>query len=273
LDYNQISQLHTKIVATYSEDGQWMWNGSEWIPAPPSIPGPVGPPMQKPAEVEKFDVNAALAMGGPSGPPSPLSKEPEIANDDSTNIVALGVSKKSLFKEHSFRLGIVLFCVGVLLTYLGNIALQHDYRDEDLLLRGMLSCLIGLIVVGYSALFVRNREWYCGACKEKIEMQALIQHSQFDVKSTSMSTKKITSSSPQLGMGMVGGKSGSFVSIGRSTSHVPTVLGRVLASHECRATGCSGICQWQFDTEVKVWTDASTGEVSYDITGVIQLPQ
>ena len=58
-------------MATYSEDGQWMWNGSEWIPAPPSIPGPVGPPMQKPAEVEKFDVNAALAIGGPSGPPSP----------------------------------------------------------------------------------------------------------------------------------------------------------------------------------------------------------
>tara|TARA_B110000459_G_C16458836_1_gene424186 strand:+ start:57 stop:773 length:717 start_codon:yes stop_codon:yes gene_type:complete len=32
-------------MATYSEDGQWMWNGSEWIPSPPSshtsnIPAP-----------------------------------------------------------------------------------------------------------------------------------------------------------------------------------------------------------------------------------------
>jgi len=29
---------------TYSEDGEWMWNGEEWIPAPPSSPPPPPPP-------------------------------------------------------------------------------------------------------------------------------------------------------------------------------------------------------------------------------------
>jgi hypothetical protein len=31
-------------MATYSEDGQWMWDGSGWIPAPPSNSGPTGSP-------------------------------------------------------------------------------------------------------------------------------------------------------------------------------------------------------------------------------------
>jgi|ETNmetMinimDraft_4_1059912.scaffolds.fasta_scaffold45011_2 hypothetical protein len=31
-------------MATYSEDGQWMWEGSKWIPAPPSKSGPTSPP-------------------------------------------------------------------------------------------------------------------------------------------------------------------------------------------------------------------------------------
>jgi hypothetical protein len=120
------------------------------------------------------------------------------------------------------------------------------------------------------ALLKRNLKWYCGSCGEEIEKKPLLHDTRFDVKSTSDSTKKITTSSPQVGIGRLGGKSGSFISMGSSTSHVPTVLGRISASHECH---CSIINQWQFDAEVQVWTDAVSNEISHDITGIILLPK
>ena len=137
---------------------------------------------------------------------------------------------------------------------------------------GILSILIGLISLA-SMFFGRKREWYCGACQEQIEKQALLEHTRFDVRSTSASSKKVTTSSPQLGMGVIGGTSGSFLSMGSTTSHIPTVLGRIQASHVCQTTHCSAINQWQFDGEVQVWTDAVTSEVSHDITGKIQVPR
>ena len=51
--YTDIITLSTIIMATYSEDGQWMWDGSEWIPAPPSPP----PQVQMQDSVVGGDLN------------------------------------------------------------------------------------------------------------------------------------------------------------------------------------------------------------------------
>ena len=148
------------------------------------------------------------------------------------------------------------------------------YSDAGTSLETAICCfpllaIIPLVLIIYSG---RRRRWSCGNCQQEFKSEQLKKSSEFIVKSTSMSTKKITSSNPQVGIGVLGGKAGSFVSMGGSTAHVPIAVGRVTATHRCPAKTCSIINQWQFDTEVQVWTDATTGEVSYEITGGIHLP-
>jgi len=148
---------------------------------------------------------------------------------------------------------------------------MRNWKDGRIILGILLLVIppIGLALIIY-ALVSPKFLWICSSCDIIIEQDTIKTSSTFSVISTSKSTKRITTTSPQIGVGRIGGSSGTIVGLGSSTSHVPTVLGRIMATHQCPE--CSSEHEWQFDTEVQVWTDATTGEISNDITGEIHLP-
>jgi hypothetical protein len=74
-------------MATYSEDGQWMWDGSEWIPAPPSH----SPPAQRASPRHEPPTSRARSSGPSSPPPrTTLSDERrrEIVNESVQNAMS-----------------------------------------------------------------------------------------------------------------------------------------------------------------------------------------
>lgn len=116
-------------------------------------------------------------------------------------------------------------------------------------------------------------QWKCGHCLKKLREENLVTKSKLTVISTSNTTKQITTLNSQAGAGIHGSQTVSFTSTGSSTSHVPIVLGRISAIYQCKSRTCGKSNQWQFDSEVQVWIDRSTGGETHDVIGGVVLPQ
>ena len=137
-------------------------------------------------------------------------------------------------------------------------------------------CLL-LYLCSLATLFLMISEpmtqWNCGHCLKRLREESLITKSKLTVISTSNTTKQITTSNSQAGAGIHGSQTVSFTSTGSSTSHVPIVLGRISATYRCKSRNCGKSIQWQFDSEVQVWIDRSTGRETYDISHGVILPR
>jgi hypothetical protein len=263
------------MVGELSEDGQWVWNGSEWDPY-----------TEFPQETVQTKETSDNLVNLFSSTKPPLKEKRVLFALSAVLILVLDfIIELNAVRKMSQWCKEFAPVSGIYDTYDGAPYYGYCYVDgwNDEFTRaewvevgfdffGYL-CLILLtcgLLLHYA--FRMGKQWNCGGCHKGFEAQDLKGSSELIVKSTSASTKQITSANPQFGIGMLGGNKGALMTIGSTTSNVPTVLGRISATYQCKSIECSKINTWLFDTEVQVWSNAETGEASYDITGEIVLP-
>ena len=235
------------MVGEISEDGQWIWNGSEWNPYSP------------------WEV-------------------PDLSNAEVQEIVQITVTKKSLREEGFFPFALERpFAILVFFTlmfpglWLESLSIDGISMLGTTIFTLSAICLFVSIPLGplfWIAIFIwPSSDYNCGKCSLKLQPEEILKAVETKVQATSSSTKSITTSNPQISAGSIGGKRGSFVTMASSTSHVPVVLGRISATYLCPSESCCASNSWIFDTEVQSWTDDATGEVIHEITGSIALPK
>ena len=109
----------------------------------------------------------------------------------------------------------------------------------------------------------------CTNCEATVQTHAILQTNTFEVMAVSESTRAITSSNPVVGVTSSGGHMGVGVGTMQSTSHVPVKLGKVKLTVSCPS--CNALFSWIENREIVQWTDSS-GQVSYEIPGIVTLP-
>ena len=179
---------------------------------------------------------------------------------------SLYVSNVPIHKDSRIQIGIIAFSLA------GLISIRKDFLYSEVwTITGIILFLLSIGFIGF-ALDEREKMWKCGHCLKRLRYENIIQDTQLSINSTTNFSKQISTPNSQVGVGMQGGQNITFVSKGISTSHIPGVMARVSAVYQCKSKDCGKSMQWQFDSEVQVWTDPSTGGKSYDVIGGVVLP-
>jgi hypothetical protein len=184
------------------------------------------------------------------------------------------VVKKSSFFSHIF---FKIYLAMLLITTFLFIFPMNNETSQIVRVIGLAS-VSGTVLFPIPAIiafifFIDRRRYFCNKCGSEIGRgKGFCKRPKLNVLSTTNTTKAVSSISPGLVLGKVGGKNARGIALNSSKSHVPIVLGRVEGIVTCQASGCMTKNSWKFKTEVEVWTDVKTGKETHKIVGKINYP-
>lgn len=132
--------LHTATTMTLSPDGKWMWDGSNWIPAPPQEA--IKEFSESPVVEAQPESMAVLPAGMP---PTTVSTNP-LAMDDNTTIVGASLRRPTL-SEFIQLTGLVLVILPILFFIFSTIFWGYgDTEKMPLFFVGVIVLAIGWFV-------------------------------------------------------------------------------------------------------------------------------
>ena len=172
--------------------------------------------------------------------------------------------KPSLFRMKVSAVWAFWFCLVL-------VNLPQVTSSEDVIFLIGTSWLPGILSV--LELKFRASIHFCHSCGTKIgKGKRFTINPKTKVISTSQSSKAVSSISPGIALGSVGGKRAGGLTLNSTTSHVPIVLGNVEAKVKCPEETCKAINKWKFSTEVEVWTDVQDGSQTFKVVGKKKAP-
>ena len=175
--------------------------------------------------------------------------------------------KPSLLRMKVSVIWTIYFCFMLIVTPLTNTPIDFE------LVGGFVAWLGIIGTMSLLELKYRASIHYCHSCGIKIGKGVKFHtNPKLKVISTSQSTKAVSSISPGIALGSVGGKRAGGLTLNSTTSHVPIVLGNVEAKVKCPEETCKAINKWKFSTEVEVWTDVQDGSQTFKVVGKKKAP-